>query len=73
MNSNVTISYAHDPIDWHRLAEIFANAPFATRTPEDIQKAFANSYICCFAFSTRHDHHDTPLLGAARAISDGVC
>ncbi len=72
MNNTVTISYAHDPVDWQRLADIFANAPFATRTPEDIQEAFANSYICCFAFSALHDRHDSTLLGAARAISDGV-
>lgn len=76
MHTGVTISYAYDQIDWDRLAEIFANAPFATRTPSDIQQAFANSYACCFASTLLHDAdnatHDGMLLGAARAISDGV-
>ncbi len=75
MNTGVTISYAYDHVDWDRLADIFANAPFATRTPSDIQKAFTNSYACCFASAYLHDGynaHDGILLGAARAISDGV-
>ena len=71
MDTNVTISCTPDLVDWDRLADIFAHAPFATRRPSDIQKAFTNSYACCFAF-TCNGTHDGALLGAARAISDGV-
>lgn len=67
MRTGVTISSTHDFVDWDRLADIFAHAPFATRLPADIQKAFTNSHVCCFAYT-----HDGILLGAARAISDGV-
>ena len=67
MHTGVTIAYTHDLVDWDRLADIFVHAPFATRLPSDIQKAFTNSYACCFAYT-----HDGVLLGAARAISDGV-
>lgn len=71
MDTDVTISGTHDLVDWNRLAHIFVDAHFATRLPADLQKAFTNSYACCFAF---HIHHgcDSALLGAARAISDGV-
>lgn len=75
MDTDVTISCQHDHVDWDRLADIFAHAPFATRLPSDIQKAFTNSYACCFAFTcngTCNGTHDGDLLGAARAISDGV-
>lgn len=67
MGTEVTIGYSLDHVDWDRLAGIFAHAPFATRAPADIQKAFANSYIHCFAYT-----RDGVIIGAARAISDGV-
>lgn len=80
MDTDVRISGMHDLVDWHRWADIFVHAHFATRLPADIQKAFANSYACCFAFNIHNDSPSTcrlgvpngALLGAARAISDGV-
>lgn len=75
MYTGVTITCTPDLVDWDRLADIFATAHFATRLPSDIQKAFTNSYVCCFAFAcngTRNGTNDDVLLGAARAISDGV-
>ena len=71
MDTSVTISRTLDHVDWDRLADIFANAPFATRSASDLQKAFTNSYACCFA-SHIYNGHDGVLVGAARAISDGV-
>lgn len=81
MDTDVTILGTHDLVDWNRLADIFVHAHFATRLPADLQKAFTNSYACCFAFHIHNDgdsSHACPgapngaLLGAARAISDGV-
>ena len=66
MGSRFLVVQDKDDVDWVRLAEIFEKAPFAKRNPPDIQRAFENSYTSCFAYD------DTLLIGAARALSDGV-
>lgn len=66
MGSKFLVSHNQDDVDWNLLAEIFEKAPFAKRNPPDIQRAFENSYISCFAYD------DTKLIGAARATSDEV-
>jgi hypothetical protein len=60
------VTYTRDGVDWDVLADIYARAPLAVRSATEIKRAFANSYLCCFA------RVDGQPEGAARATSDGV-
>lgn len=60
------VTFTRDGVDWARLADIYARAPLGERSAADLKRAFANSYVCCFAWV------DGKLVGAARATSDGV-
>jgi ribosomal protein S18 acetylase RimI-like enzyme len=53
-------------VQWHVLANIIEQAGLGTRTPALVERAFRGSYTCCFA------EEDGTLVGAGRAISDGV-
>ncbi len=54
-------------ISWPDLARIFELAPLGKkREPEKIEMAFRNSLLKVFAF------HENQLVGAGRALSDGV-
>lgn len=60
------VTFTRGGVDWDVLADIYARAPLAVRTAAEVKRAFANSYLCCFAWV------DGQLVGAARATSDGV-
>lgn len=60
------VTFTREGVDWDVLADIYARAPLAERTAAEVKRAFANSYLCCFAWV------DGQLVGAARATSDGV-
>ncbi len=53
-------------IDWDRLALIFKRAPLGDRDPTILRQVFTNSGVRCFAWL------DQELIGAGRAITDGV-
>jgi len=53
-------------VDWDRLALIFKRAPLGERDPAILRQVFTNSGVRCFAWI------DGELIGAGRAISDGV-
>lgn len=53
-------------IDWTALALVFKRAPLGERTPEKLEAAFTNSSVRCFVWN------DRDLIGAGRAITDGV-
>jgi len=65
-NAYAKVTFTRDGVDWDVLADIYARAPLAVRSAAEIKRAFANSYLCCFAWV------DGQLVGAARATSDGV-
>ena len=46
----VRVTFARDVIDWEAFAGIYARAPLDNRTAEETRRAFANSYLCCFAW-----------------------
>ena len=54
-------------IDWDRLTLIFKRAPLGERDPAILRQVFTNSGVRCFAWI------DQALIGAGRAITDGVC
>ena len=53
-------------IDWLKLVDVFRRAPLGERDPEKLRSSFMNSAVTCFVW----DHDE--LVGAGRAISDGV-
>ena len=53
-------------VDWALLATIIQDAGLGHAIPADLERAYTNSVLVVFAYD-----HDT-LIGAARAISDGV-
>jgi len=64
----MNIKYTNDPttIDWERLSEVFRLAPLGNRQPDGLRAVFHNSPIRCFVWD------EDQLIGAGRAISDGV-
>ena len=63
----ISLSTDIDGISWEELARLFERAPLGKkRDPEKLEKAFRNSMLKVFAF------HDVKLVGAGRALSDGV-
>ena len=53
-------------VDWHELIDLIRRAPLGERDAALAQRVFTGSYLCAFATI------DGRLVGAARAISDGV-
>jgi ribosomal protein S18 acetylase RimI-like enzyme len=66
IQSSYTLSDDITAIDWWRLAHIYAEANLFDRKPFDIARAFNASYASVFMFNKGK------LVGAARAVSDGV-
>ncbi len=65
-NAYAKVTFSRDGVDWDVLADIYTRAPLAVRGAAEIECAFANSYLCCFAWV------EGKLVGVARATSDGV-
>jgi ribosomal protein S18 acetylase RimI-like enzyme len=64
---NIHLSTDSANISWVELARLYELAPLGKkRDPEKLEIAFRNSLLKVFAF------HDTKLVGAGRALSDGV-
>jgi predicted GNAT family acetyltransferase len=68
MHTEISYTSSPDGIDWHALkaalkADNFDNG----RTPEQLERSFANSHSCCFAWAGGR------IIGKARVLSDGVC
>ena len=63
---SITYQRTIEGIDWAQLAAVFAQAGLGTSDPLKEQRAYANSALTIFA------HDQARLIGAARAISDGV-
>lgn len=63
----IRLSTNIDSISWEELACVFELAPLGKkRDPGKLETAFRNSPLRVFAF------HGTKLVGAGRALSDGV-
>lgn len=63
----IILSTNIDSVSWEELARVFELAPLGKkRDPEKLEVAFRNSLLRVFAF------HGTELVGAGRALSDGV-
>lgn len=59
-------SHAIDNLDWNELAALYGAALLGNKTPEGLKIAFTNSMFKCFVYE------DGQLVGAGRALADGV-
>lgn len=55
-----------EPLDWNELAALYRAAPLGNKSPEGLKTAFTNSMFRCLAYE------DGALVGAGRALADGV-
>ncbi len=64
--STYEIVYQEDArgVNWKDLAEVYTRAPLGKLDPGKLRHAYANSDVCCFAFSGE------ALVGGGRTISD---
>lgn len=66
-NMDIRLSTDTNRVSWSELARLYELAPLgARRAPEQLALAFDNSLLKVFAFD------DDRLVGAGRALSDGV-
>ncbi len=61
-----TWSYGADTVDWDELSELYRIAPLGDKPPGDLATVFSNSMFKCFVYS------DSDLIGAGRALADGL-
>lgn len=66
MSVPITLTEDTTGVDWSAFCALFQRAGLGERKPAVAQAVFAGSYACCFAWD------GATLIGAARAISDGV-
>ena len=55
-----------DNVDWNELSALYLAAPLGNKKPVDLKTVFTNSMFRCFV------HDDGKLVGAGRALADGV-
>ncbi len=55
-----------EPLDWNELAALYRAAPLGNKSPQGLKTAFTNSMFRCLAYE------DGALVGAGRALADGV-
>ena len=61
----VRLEEAVDSVEWSELAAVIERAGLGRREPEQLRRAFGNSFRACFAYD------GSRLVGAGRALSDG--
>ena len=65
---NITYQTDMAGVDWQAVKEAVAADDFDNgRTPDQLRRSFAASYVACVAYA------GGALVGTARALSDGVC
>ena len=62
----VTLRQNGEAVDWHAMAKLMEAVGFGWREPALLAQIFAGSFAVCYACN------GDKLVGAARAISDGV-
>lgn len=57
---------SEEAVDWDELSELYRLAPLGEKPPASLRIVFSNSMFKCFV------HSDGRLIGAGRAIADGL-
>lgn len=63
---DIQFSSDMEDVSWETLARVMELAPLGRKDPKKLALAFQNSLVRCFAY------HEGRLIGAGRAVSDGV-
>ncbi len=58
--------YDDNSVDWSELSELYRIAPLGNKSPADLMTVFSKSMFKCFV------HADGALVGAGRALADGL-
>lgn len=58
--------YNDEWVDWEELSELYRIAPLGEKPPEALTTVFSNSMFKCFLY------YDDGLIGAGRAVADGL-
>lgn len=58
--------YEQSSIDWIEVSRLYRIAPLGDKSPQHLQRVFANSMFMCFVLDGR------TLVGAGRAVADGL-
>jgi ribosomal protein S18 acetylase RimI-like enzyme len=53
-------------VDWDELSNLYRIAPLGEKSPSDLRVSFTNSRYTCFVY------HEGILVGAGRAMADGI-
>lgn len=68
MRNHVVYKSNLQDIDWQQMKSVLTDDQFDNgRTPEQLQRSFANSHAAVVAYSGNE------IIGTARVLSDGVC
>ena len=62
----LTWIYDQENMNWEELSNLYRIAPLGEKKVDELQTSFRNSMFMCFVFE------DTQLVGAGRALADGV-
>lgn len=63
---SITFTHDHSTLDWDALANLFLKAGLGQPAAADLRRAYQQSALTIFAYA------EATLVGAARALSDGV-
>jgi GNAT superfamily N-acetyltransferase len=64
--TDYTWAYDQEGVDWVALSELYRIAPLGEKPPESLVRVFSNSMFKCFVY------HQMQLVGAGRALADGL-
>jgi ribosomal protein S18 acetylase RimI-like enzyme len=64
----MTLDWRHtlEALDWNELSRLYEIAPLGNKKPADLQVVFSNSMFKCLVYE------DSRLVGAGRAVADGL-
>jgi ribosomal protein S18 acetylase RimI-like enzyme len=63
---------SQDGVDWDELSALYRIAPLGEKRPADLKTVFSNSLFKCFAYEPAGENGQRRLVGAGRALADGM-
>jgi ribosomal protein S18 acetylase RimI-like enzyme len=65
-NGDMQWVFEQGSVDWAELSNLYRIAPLGDKQPDALRLAFSNSRYTCFVYN------DGALVGAGRAVADGI-
>lgn len=66
VRTDYTWVHDHESVDWNDLSQLYRIAPLGEKPPDSLMTVFTNSMFMCFVY------HEDRLIGAGRALADGL-